>query len=148
MHVREKRVFDGLLAGFQPVASGWSGRSQPVCFCSPRDRLFSSDIFRRLDLCVCVCVFVCVCVCVFRWSSSDARGPVLVFVCMCGFVSTHLRGPVPLFGNTLLLTWDLKVCGCVWCVWGGGRGSSVSGNIARHHISLHLHTRCLEMDEI
>ena len=28
---------------------------------------------------------------------------------MSGIVSTHLRGPVPLFGGTLFLTWDSKV---------------------------------------
>ena len=55
---------------------------------------------------------------------------VLVFVCLCGFVSAHLRGPVPLFGGTLdlgfesacvcgpvplFLAWDSKMCVCV-CV--------------------------------
>ena len=55
----------------------------------------------------------------------------MVFAGACLCVYAHLRGPVPLFGVTLLLIWDSNVCVCVcvlesvlesvrvrMCVWG------------------------------
>ena len=58
------RVLRGVCArvcvgGFQPAASGWSCRSQPVRVCSPRDRRFSTGVYRRLDLSACVRVCRC-----------------------------------------------------------------------------------------
>ena len=54
-------------------------------------------------------------VCVFRWSSSDARGTVLVFGCICGlclrtYVARYpfLRVPFSCLG--------IRMCVCV-CVW-------------------------------